>query len=421
MKINPQQISAGILAAGTNIRNDGEPKAMIPVNGKPIIEWQLELLHAHFSRVMLNVREEPWHGSFSEKKVFDEMPGIGPLGGIHALLKACETSWLFIVPCDMPHLTSISINKLIRAMDGKSQLVLYAVDNYRQPFPLLVKKEVLSDLEELIKKRHLRRMFDFLYWFKKKTVVLADVPSRTNWFKQYSQQSEAPNEPIASCQLVKIKRYKRERLKALDDTVVTESEVTIWLDKAMWFRTVALDNNLPELAVGRLYLEQKLIVSPGQVAIDKTENYNITLHIAIQGENQYQPLISKEPAIEYLRIPGLMAAFSGMSKLFKSTGAVHSAALVKQGNISHHFEDVSRHHAIDKAVGHMVIHHDPTTTILLSCRVTKEIIEKLFLAGIRQVITRSAPTFQAIKFAEAQEMQLIGFARDGRFNCYTSL
>jgi FdhD protein len=421
MKINPQQISAGILAAGTNIRNGGEPKAMIPVKGKPIVEWQLEVLHARFTHVMLNVRNEKWHEKYAEKKVYDELPDIGPLGGIHALLKDCPTPWLFVVPCDMPNLNTIAIDKLIRAIDGKCQLVLYSLGRYRQPFPLLIKKEILHDLEVLIQKRHLRRMFDFLYWFKKKTVILADVPSLTSWFKQYSRQPEVGSEPMPSSRRVPIKRYNRERLEALDDIVVTETEVTIWLDKALWFRTVALDDCLPELAIGRLYLEENLIVSQGQVVVNEPEDCKVELHVSVEGENLFKPLMSDEPVIDYLRIPGLMTAFSGMSKLFKTTGGVHSSALVKNGKIFRHFEDVSRHHAIDKAVGHMLLHREPATTILLSCRITKEIIEKLFRAGIRQVVSLSAPTYQAIQFAGDKDLELIGFARNGRFNCYTSL
>jgi len=420
MMIHPKYISAGILAGGTNLRNAGEPKALIPVEGRPIIEWQLALLHQHFESVMLNVREEEWHNPYSEQKVYDAIPNIGPIGGIHALLKNCNTPWLLVVPCDMPHLNALMINKLIRAMDSKAELVLFAIEEYQQPFPLLVKKSILPDIENLISHRHLRRMFDFLWWFKKKTVVLANVPSLARWFAQYSQHPEAPAS-IPSSQRVSIKRYKREKAEDYEDVVVTETRVAIWLDKALWLETIALDKQLEELAIGRLYLAQKLVVTPEQVRVEKLDKYRVKIHISTEGVNEFIPLQSNEPVVSSLRIPGLMAAFSGRSKLFKITGGVHSAAIVKEGDIFYHFEDISRHHALDKAVGHAVAHGQSVTTMLLSCRMTEEIVEKGFHAGVRQMISLGAPTFQAICFAEERDMELIGFARQGHFNKYTSL
>ncbi|MFO7939948.1 MAG: formate dehydrogenase accessory sulfurtransferase FdhD [Bacteroidales bacterium] len=420
MMIHPKYISAGILAGGTNLRNAGEPKALIPVEGKPIIEWQLELLHQHFSSVMLNVRDESWHKVYSEQKVYDEIPGIGPIGGIHALLKACNTPWLFVVPCDMPHINATLIDKLIRAMDSKAELVLYAVDQYKQPFPLLIRKSILPDIEKLIFDRHLRRMFDFLWWFKKKIVVLANVPSLTHWFTQYSRHPES-SASIPSSKRVAIKRYKREKANSLQDVVVSETRVAIWLDKALWFQTVALDTRLKELAIGRLYLVEELVVSSEQLRVEQGEDYEVKIHISTEGVNAYTPLHSEEAVVNNLRISGLMTAFSSRSKLYKATGGVHSVAIVKERNILQHFEDISRHHAIDKAIGYLVTNHESVTTLLLSCRMTEEIVEKLFRAGIRQVISLGAPTFQAIRFAEDRDMELIGFARGGRFNKYTSL
>lgn len=109
------------------------------------------------------------------------------------------------------------------------------------------------------------------------------------------------------------------------------------------------------------------------------------------------------------------------SRLFRRTGGVHTAALARGGQFLIRREDVSRHAAVDKALGACLRQQLPHrgTTLVFSGRVAGEIAQKAADMGCAAIIARSAPTDRACAIAQQTGITLIGFARDDRFNIYT--
>lgn len=109
------------------------------------------------------------------------------------------------------------------------------------------------------------------------------------------------------------------------------------------------------------------------------------------------------------------------SQLFHRTGGVHSAALAKNGDFLVRRDDVSRHVAIDRAVGACLRKglSPDGLTLVFSGRVAAEIVKKAIALGCPAIIARSAPTAYACEAAEKAGLTLIGFARDDAFNLYT--
>jgi FdhD protein len=112
-----------------------------------------------------------------------------------------------------------------------------------------------------------------------------------------------------------------------------------------------------------------------------------------------------------------------MQEVFSMTGGCHAAALFDNaGILQGSFEDVGRHNALDKLIGHMFAKNClPLTTsiLLLSSRASFEIVQKAARAGIRVVAVIGAITSLALDVARQNNITLVGFLRPERLNVYT--
>jgi FdhD protein len=119
----------------------------------------------------------------------------------------------------------------------------------------------------------------------------------------------------------------------------------------------------------------------------------------------------------------LFGTFRRKSELFDATGCFHSAAISDFEDILAFAEDIGRHNAVDKVIGYCILNNISFSKklMLVSCRVSSEIISKCARWQIPILASRSAPTDQAIEIAEASGITLIGFVRGDRLNIYTHM
>jgi FdhD protein len=114
-------------------------------------------------------------------------------------------------------------------------------------------------------------------------------------------------------------------------------------------------------------------------------------------------------------------------KLQAITGAAHGAAWCdKTGNIELLYEDVGRHNALDKLIGALSLNQSANQTetfngfVLISSRASYEMVHKISSVNLPTLVAVSAPTSLAITLATTAKINLIGFARPGRFVVYTN-
>jgi len=107
--------------------------------------------------------------------------------------------------------------------------------------------------------------------------------------------------------------------------------------------------------------------------------------------------------------------------LFEETGGCHAAGVFnREGQFIFASEDIGRHNAVDKVIGHLLLSNQLRSAkyIVVSGRVSYEIVAKCFAAGIPNLAAVSSPSTLAVDYAKELGLSLFAFCRENRVTQY---
>jgi FdhD protein len=161
-------------------------------------------------------------------------------------------------------------------------------------------------------------------------------------------------------------------------------------------------------------------------------NLTVTSACGVCGERTVESLSKEgcervpveEGAFHPAAIRRALASLEESQAWFRHTGGTHGAALFDHtGELVLHREDVGRHNALDKLVGAWLTDPAPASTasfVVVSSRASFELVQKTVRASLPMMVAIGAATSLAIETARRFDLTLVGFARENRFNVYSS-
>ncbi|MDQ1476541.1 MAG: FdhD protein [Actinomycetota bacterium] len=172
--------------------------------------------------------------------------------------------------------------------------------------------------------------------------------------------------------------------------------------------TVRLRALVPESLRDRRYLSNSSCGICGKAALEEIE-----VRCAPVGEG---------PTVAASVLGSLPDQLARHQRVFDQTGGLHAAArFAADGTLRQTREDIGRHNALDKLVGNALLERQlplASDILLVSGRLSFELVQKAAVAGIPVLCAVSAPSSLAVAAAEQLGQTVVGFLRDGRFNVY---
>lgn len=145
------------MTGGKNRRMDGKKKLFLEIEGRSFLESIIDALR-DFNKIYLSVEEEAPYKHLKIPMVVDEIPEIGPLGGIYSGLKHCEEEALFVIACDMPFVSKETVKMLLEEYSKHQKITIAYAEDRVHPLLGIYPKSALDYVEKQIKVKDYRVM-----------------------------------------------------------------------------------------------------------------------------------------------------------------------------------------------------------------------------------------------------------------------
>ena len=119
--VSTDQITGIILAGGKSSRM-GQDKGLMEYQGQKLIEYSIDVLRPVCDELLISANQPGYEG-FGIPVVADHYEDCGPVGGLHASLRASKHEWNLVVGCDTPFLNKKLLYLLLSNKEGYKAVI----------------------------------------------------------------------------------------------------------------------------------------------------------------------------------------------------------------------------------------------------------------------------------------------------------
>jgi molybdopterin-guanine dinucleotide biosynthesis protein A len=188
------RISGVILAGGANTRFNNLTKSNIVINGKTIISRIIHALSGIFDEIIIVTNTPEEFKEYSIYKIVgDQFLKIGPLGGIHAALKASTKEAIFVFAGDMPLLDEKYILQQINFYkDNYCDILIPKISQRIEPLHAIYNISLIDTLESYLTGSHDFAVRDFFKTVNVTYLQLEESVETKNAFTNINSPSDIP-------------------------------------------------------------------------------------------------------------------------------------------------------------------------------------------------------------------------------------
>ncbi|MFC2126856.1 formate dehydrogenase accessory sulfurtransferase FdhD [Bacteroidota bacterium] len=247
-------------------------------------------------------------------------------------------------------------------------------------------------------------------------------------------------------------KKQQEKSTYTEDFLVVEAPLEIQINNKAFTVVMRTPGNDDDLVKGLLFAENiyKDISDIAIEIIETNKNSFVKVNVAISDDklekgylnkrsllsvsscgicgkqeledfNSSKPALKNNTRLDIKKLPALFQIMRDKQRTFDLTGGSHAAVLFdKNYKYLTLKEDIGRHNAVDKCIGNLLASNKlkEAKFMLVSGRVSYEIITKAFFAKINTIVAVSACSSLAVDYAKEFGICLVGFSRDGKSTVY---
>lgn len=141
-----------VILAGGHSRRMGFNKALIQVDGRPIISILIDQVRLLTSRILISSNDASSYRFLHFPVIPDRFKGCGPIAGLHAAMRSNDCSLYIVLACDLPNMQTRLLRSLVSLAEGFDAAIPRTSDGRAHPLCAVYRRTCLPVIEKSLEK-----------------------------------------------------------------------------------------------------------------------------------------------------------------------------------------------------------------------------------------------------------------------------